>query len=93
MSHTKAGGSVKTGRDSQSKRLGVKLFGDQFARNGNIIVRQRGTRMEAGVGVGVGNDHTLYALTDGFVKFSVKKIQKFTGTRVRRTFVSIVSER
>ena len=92
MSHTKAGGSVKTGRDSQSKRLGVKLFGDQFVRSGGIIVRQRGTRMEAGVGVGVGVDHTLYALRDGIVKFSVKQIQKFTGTKVRRTFVSVVDE-
>lgn len=93
MSHTKAGGSVKTGRDSQSKRLGVKLFGDQFVRTGGIIVRQRGTRMEAGVGVGVGKDHTLYALTDGFVKFSTKKIAKFTGTKVRRTYASVVPER
>lgn len=93
MSHTKAGGSVKTGRDSESKRLGVKLFGDQFVRSGGIIVRQRGTRMEAGVGVGVGRDHTLFALTDGFVQYSVKKIQKFTGTRVRRTFVSVLSEK
>ncbi len=92
MSHTKAGGSVKTGRDSQSKRLGVKLFGDQFVRSGSVIVRQRGTRMEAGVGVGVGKDHTLFALADGVVKFSVKKIQKFTGTKVRRTFVSVVSD-
>jgi large subunit ribosomal protein L27 len=91
MSHTKAGGSVKTGRDSESKRLGVKRFGDQFVRAGGIIVRQRGTRMEAGVGVGVGKDHTLFALTDGIVKFSVKKIEKFTGTKVRRTHVSILA--
>jgi large subunit ribosomal protein L27 len=90
MSHTKAGGSVKTGRDSESKRLGVKLFGDQFVRSGGIIVRQRGTRMEAGVGVGVGKDHTLFALTDGIVRFSVKKIEKFTGAKVRRTFASVL---
>jgi large subunit ribosomal protein L27 len=93
MSHTKAGGSVKTGRDSQAKRLGVKLFGDQFVRAGGVIVRQRGTRMEAGPGVGVGNDHTLFAMTDGFVRFSVKKIQKFTGTKVRRTHVSVVADK
>ena len=93
MSHTKAGGSVKTGRDSESKRLGVKLFGDQFVRTGGIIVRQRGTRMEAGVGVGVGKDHTLFALIDGFVKFSTKKIEKFTGAKVRRTYASVVAER
>ncbi len=93
MSHTKAGGSVKTGRDSQSKRLGVKLFGDQFVRAGGVLVRQRGTRMEAGVGVGVGKDHTLFALADGVVKFSVKKVQKFTGTKVRRTFVSVTDDK
>jgi len=92
MSHTKAGGSVKTGRDSESKRLGVKLFGGQFVRSGGVLVRQRGTRMEPGVGVGVGVDHTLFALRDGIVKFSVKKIQKFTGTKVRRTFVSVVDD-
>ncbi len=92
MSHTKAGGSVKTGRDSQSKRLGVKLFGGQFVRSGGIIVRQRGTRMEAGTGIGVGVDHTLFALRDGVVKFTVKRIEKFTGTRVKRTFVSVVDE-
>ena len=93
MSHTKAGGSVKGGRDSAGQRLGVKLFGGEFARGGSIIVRQRGTRMEAGVGVGVGLDHTLFALRDGVVKFSVKQIEKFTGTRVRRTFVSVVDDK
>jgi large subunit ribosomal protein L27 len=90
MSHTKAGGSVKTGRDSQAKRLGVKLFGDQFVRAGGVLVRQRGTRMEAGVGVGVGKDHTLFAMVDGVVTFTVKKVQKFTGTKVRRTIVSVL---
>jgi large subunit ribosomal protein L27 len=92
MSHTKAGGSVRNGRNSAGRRLGVKLFGNQFARSGNILVRQRGTRMEAGVGVGVGVDHTLFALRDGIVKFSVKKIEKFTGAKVRRTFISVVDE-
>lgn len=90
MSHTKAGGSVKGGRDSAGQRLGVKLFGGQFVRSGGILVRQRGTRMEAGDGVGVGIDHTLFAMRDGIVKFSVKRIQKFTGTRVRRTYVSVI---
>jgi large subunit ribosomal protein L27 len=93
MSHTKAGGSVKGGRDSQGQRLGVKLFGGQFVRAGGILVRQRGTRMEPGVGVGVGVDHTLYAQRDGIVKFSIKQIQKFTGTRARRTFVSVVDDK
>jgi large subunit ribosomal protein L27 len=93
MSHTKAGGSVKNVHDSAAQRLGVKLFGGQFARSGNILVRQRGTRMEAGAGVGVGVDHTLYALRDGIVKFTTRKIQKFTGTKVRRTFVSVVDDK
>lgn len=93
MSHTKAGGSVKGGRDSAGRRLGVKLFGGQFVRSGGIIVRQRGTRMEAGAGVAVGVDHTLYAARDGVVKFTVKQITKFTGTKVRRTFVSVVDDK
>jgi large subunit ribosomal protein L27 len=93
MSHVKGGGSTKLGRDSAAQRLGVKLFGGQFVRGGGIIVRQRGTRMEAGQGVGVGVDHTLYALRDGVVKFSTKQIQKFTGARVRRTFVSVVDDK
>lgn len=93
MSHTKAGGTAKNLRDSQAQRLGVKLFGGQFVRSGGIIVRQRGTRMEAGAGVGTGTDHTLFAMRDGVVKFDTKQIQKFTGTKVRRTFVSIVDEK
>lgn len=90
MAHTKAGGSVKTGRDSVGQRLGVKRFGGQVVTAGNIIVRQRGTRMEAGKNVAVGVDHTLYAMADGVVQFSTKQIQKFTGTKVRRRFVSVV---
>ena len=72
MAHKKAGGSSRNGRDSESKRLGVKLFGGQQARAGNIIVRQRGTQFHPGVGVGLGRDHTLFALVDGKVEFSVK---------------------
>jgi large subunit ribosomal protein L27 len=90
MSHTKAGGSVKGGRDSAGQRLGVKRFGGQPVRTGGVIVRQRGTRMEPGVGVGVGVDHTLFAMRDGLVEFTTKQIQKFTGKRVRRTIVSVV---
>ncbi len=89
MSHTKAGGSVKGGRDSAGQRLGVKLFGGQTVRAGGVLVRQRGTRMEPGVGVGVGVDHTLFALRDGLVSFTTKQITKFTGKRVRRTIVSV----
>lgn len=72
MAHKKGVGSSKNGRESHSKRLGVKLFGGQSAIAGNIIVRQRGTRHHAGAGVGVGKDHTLFALTDGIVTFSKK---------------------
>ncbi len=90
MAHTKAGGSTKLGRDSQSKRLGVKLFGGQEVRSGNIIVRQRGTKMEAGSGIGVGRDHTLFALRDGRVQFSVRRLTKFTGAKTRHTIVSVV---
>ena len=69
MAHKKGQGSVRNGRDSVSKRLGVKKFGSESVIAGNIIVRQRGTRFRAGANVGIGRDHTLFALTDGFVKF------------------------
>ena len=69
MAHKKAGGSTNNGRDSISKRLGVKLFGGQAARAGNIIVRQRGTRFHPGLNVGMGKDHTIFATVDGNVKF------------------------
>ena len=72
MAHKKAGGSTRNGRDSESKRLGVKRFGGESVLAGNIIVRQRGTTFHAGVNVGIGRDHTLFALTDGKVKFEVK---------------------
>ena len=92
MSHTKAGGSSKNLHDSPGQRLGVKRFGGQEVRAGGILVRQRGTRMEAGVGVGTGIDQTLFALRDGIVTFSVRKVQKFTGTKVRRTIVSVATQ-
>jgi large subunit ribosomal protein L27 len=69
MAHKKAGGSSRNGRDSDGRRLGVKLFGGQKAVSGNIIVRQRGTKMNAGENVGVGRDHTLFATADGLVTF------------------------
>jgi large subunit ribosomal protein L27 len=69
----------------------VKRFGGQTVRTGGVLVRQRGTRMEAGEGVGVGVDHTLFAMRDGIVDFSVRQIQKFTGKKVRRTIVSVVA--
>ncbi len=72
MAHKKGVGSSKNGRDSESKRLGVKLFGGQFAKAGNIIVRQRGTVHNPGENVGIGKDHTLFALVDGTVTFAKK---------------------
>jgi large subunit ribosomal protein L27 len=81
MAHKKGEGSVKNGRDSNSKRLGVKIFGGQAAISGNIIVRQRGTVYHPGKNVGVGKDYTLFALTDGVVEFRKG--------RQNRTFVSV----
>lgn len=72
MAHKKAAGSTRNGRDSNPKMLGVKVFGGQEVIAGNIIVRQRGTEFHAGAGVGMGRDHTLFALTDGVVKFETK---------------------
>ena len=82
MAHKKGAGSSKNGRESHSKRLGVKIFGGQVAIAGNIIVRQRGTHHHAGENVGIGKDHTLYALTPGLVAFKRKKNN--------RSFVSII---
>ena len=82
MAHKKAGGSSRNGRDSESKRLGVKKFGDQAVVSGNIIIRQRGTKWHAGANVGMGRDHTLFALTDGEVTF--KKGLK------GRTYISVL---
>ena len=76
MAHKKAGGSTRNGRDSNPKYLGVKRFGGQHVIPGNIIIRQRGTNCHPGDGVGMGKDHTLYALTEGKVYFSVKGLKK-----------------
>jgi large subunit ribosomal protein L27 len=92
MSHTKAGGSTRNGRDSRSKRLGVKLFGGQVVKAGEIIVRQRGFKWHPGNGVKVANDHTIYASISGFVTFSEKRLTKFTGRRARKTMVNVTSE-
>ena len=72
MAHKKAGGSSRNGRDSESKRLGVKKFGNEHVVPGNILVRQRGTKFHPGTNVGIGKDHTLYALAEGKVAFSIK---------------------
>lgn len=76
MAHKKGAGSSRNGRDSQSKRLGVKIFGGEKAKAGNILVRQRGTKHNPGLNVGLGKDHTLFALTDGEVEFKRKKDNK-----------------
>ncbi|MGI6408776.1 MAG: 50S ribosomal protein L27 [Gammaproteobacteria bacterium] len=84
MATKKAGGSTRNGRDSEAKRLGVKIYGGQSVQAGNIIVRQRGTQFHAGYGVGMGKDHTLFAKQEGVVKFEVK------GESGRR-YVSVVN--
>jgi large subunit ribosomal protein L27 len=82
MAHKKAAASTKNGRESESKRLGVKIYGGQICIAGNILVRQRGTQHNPGLNVGIGKDHTLYALTDGVVEFRRRKNNK--------SFVSVV---
>lgn len=89
MAKTKSKGTTRLGRDSISKRLGVKIFGDQLVKAGNIIVRQRGTKFKAGKNVGIGKDYTLYALCDGIVKFKKKKYRKFTGKLEDKVFVEV----
>lgn len=85
MAHKKAGGSTRNGRDSESKRLGVKRFGGEAVLGGNILVRQRGTRYHAGRNVGIGRDHTLFATANGKVVFETKGANN-------RTFVSVIAE-
>ncbi len=75
MAHKKAGGSSRNGRDSESKRLGIKVYGGEAIKAGGIIVRQRGTRFHDGINVGCGRDHTLFATADGTVKFEVKGLK------------------
>lgn len=89
MAHRKAGGTAKNLRDSQPKYLGVKLSSGQIVKTGNIIIRQRGTRYMAGVGVGVGKDHSLFALKDGKVQFKDKRKKGFDGRTVVRKSVSV----
>ncbi len=83
MAQKKAGGSSRNGRDSKSKRLGIKKFGGEFVLSGNIIVRQRGCKFHNGKNVGIGKDHTLYALKNGYVKFISKK-------NIYKNYVSIL---
>lgn len=83
MAHKKAGGSVKNGRDSAGRRLGVKKYGGEFVIPGNILIRQRGTKFHPGVNVGIGKDHTIFAVSEGHVKFA--------RGRMGRTYVSVIA--
>jgi len=89
MAHKKAGGTTALGRDSISKRLGVKIFGGQLAEISNVIIRQRGTKFHPGKNVAQGEDDTLFALMSGMVQFQTKKVKDFTGKLVSRTFVNV----
>jgi large subunit ribosomal protein L27 len=89
MAHKKAGSSTQYGRDSQSKRLGVKIFGNQRVGKGEIIIRQRGTKWMAGKNVKVGGDYTLFSLIDGLVKFQTKLVRKFHGNLQKSRIVSV----
>jgi large subunit ribosomal protein L27 len=89
MAHKKAAGSTRLGRDSQSKRLGVKIFGGQLVTAGGIIIRQHGTKFHPGKNVDMGNDYTLYSLIEGIVRFQEKKVIAFTGNKDKRTFVHV----
>ena len=89
MAHKKAGGSTALGRDSQSKRLGVKIYGNQKVKQGDIIIRQRGTKYEPGLNVGLGKDDTIFSKIDGTVKFERKSKLKFSGQVQYKTRVSV----
>ena len=90
MAHKKAGGSTALGRDSVSKRLGVKIFGNQAVKKGQIIVRQKGTKYHPGKNVDIGGDSTLYSLSDGLVQFQNKMVRKFHGNLRKTRIVNVV---
>ncbi len=92
MAHKKAAGSTRLGRDSQSKRLGIKKYAGETAKSGNILVRQRGNKVYPGKNVMQGKDDTLFAVENGTVKYSSKKVKKFTGRLQKRNFVEVVSK-
>lgn len=92
MAHAKAKGSTKLGRDSISKRLGVKIFGGQKVKPGNIIIRQRGTKFEPGENVGIGKDHTIFAKIPGQVIFAKKARPHFSGKKRAKIVVSVASK-
>ena len=89
MAHTKAKGATKLGRDSQSKRLGVKVFGGQKIKCGSIIIRQKGTKYHIGKNVGIGKDKTIFAKAEGVVVFKTKAMPSFSGKNKKRVLVSV----
>jgi large subunit ribosomal protein L27 len=91
MAHKKAAGSTSLGRDSKSKRLGVKLFGGEAAKSGSIIIRQRGTKYHPGLNVGKGKDDTLFATSAGKVQFTDKRLQKFNGKLKTAKIVNVIA--
>lgn len=93
MAHKKAGGTSALGRDSISKRLGVKMYGGQAVTTSNIIIRQRGTKFHPGKNVKQGEDDTLFSLINGTVEFQSKKVKDFTGKLVSRTFVNVLPQK
>ena len=93
MAHKKAGGSTVYGRDSQSKRLGVKIQDGDYAKVGSIIIRQRGTKYRPGKNVAKGKDDTLFSMVAGLVKFSTKKIRKYDNKLISTKFVSVVPQK
>lgn len=93
MAHKKAGGSTTNLRDSQPKRLGVKKYAGEKVVSGNIIIRQRGTDVKPGKGVMIGKDYTIFAVTDGFVKFTSKKVPRYTGEIKSQKYVHVTPER
>jgi len=93
MAHKKAGGTTSNLKDSKPKYLGVKIFGNQAAKSGSIIIRQRGNKFRAGENVEQGKDHTLFSVIAGFVKFTEKRIRKYDGNYKKVKFVSVEKER
>jgi len=89
MASTKAKGSTKNGRDSQSKRLGVKIYGGEVVKKGQIIIRQRGSKFYAGPNAQLAGDDTIFALKDGVVAFQIRKVSSYAGKRSAKTFVSV----
>ncbi len=92
MAHKKAAGTARNLKDSPGQRLGIKKFGGQVVKNGNIILRQRGTRWRAGEGVLIAKDHSVYAIQDGYVHFTEKKRQRYDGRTYTYTYIHVVSE-